>query len=208
MTFTGFTKSDFETFSIEGLEPRMQAIRTRIQPKFKALGTELTGDVSLLTGQEMFLHIAQHARRKTNAPNDTWLAICHNKRGYKQHPHFQVGLFGDRVFIWFALIYEAPNKQSFAQAMLHRLNEVTRGIPADFVVSLDHMKKDAESVGSMSEHDWQQTLERLRDVKKAELLIGRHVMAGDPILADGKRFIQLARDTFASSMPLYRLAQA
>ncbi len=119
MKFTGFNKEDFDTFLIDGLDARMEAIQTRIQPKFQEIGTELADDLSMKLGNEVYLHIAKHARRTVNPPNDTWLAICDNKRGYKKHPHFQVGLFDDRLFIWLALIYELPNKSKICRS-IHR----------------------------------------------------------------------------------------
>nr|WP_313787308.1 DUF1054 family protein [Paenibacillus larvae] len=93
----------------------MKAIRERIQPKFKELGELLCDDLAMMAGNEMFVHIAKHARRTVNPPKDTWMAFCHNKRGYKQHPHFQIGLFDDHVFVWLAFIYELPDKKK----MLH-----------------------------------------------------------------------------------------
>jgi uncharacterized protein YktB (UPF0637 family) len=42
MTFTGFIPTDFAAFQIDGLEARMEAIRERIQPKFRALGSKRT----------------------------------------------------------------------------------------------------------------------------------------------------------------------
>ena len=122
MKFEGFTYNDFDTFNIEGLSNRMEAIQGRIQPKFRAIGEPLTQDLSILLGNEMFLHIARHLRRKVNPPNDTWLAICNNKRGYKQHPHFQVGLYDDHLFIWLAFIYELPNKQKIASTFLDNID--------------------------------------------------------------------------------------
>src|SRR5690625_163422 len=97
MTFNGFNQDDFSVFKIDGLEKRMEAIQKQIQPKFKELGTELVEDLSTYLGNEVFLHIAKHARRTVNPPQDTWLAIADNKRGYKKHPHFQVGLFDDQI---------------------------------------------------------------------------------------------------------------
>ena len=205
MTFTGFNTTDFEAFQIEGLEPRMQAIRERIQPKFNALATEIIDDIAILAGNEMFLHVAKHARRKVNPPVDTWMSICHNKRGYKQHPHFQVGLFDDRVFIWLAFIYEAPNKREIASRFLKQ-QQLFKDIPSDYAISTDHMKKDAVSFGACSSKDIKQVLERFRDVKQAELLLGRIIMANDPILADGQAFVQLVLDTFKQLMPLYHIA--
>jgi uncharacterized protein YktB (UPF0637 family) len=203
MQFIGFTQQDFETFAIDGLDERMKAIRERIQPKFKVIGEIIKDDLSILVGSEMFLHIANHARRTKNPPKDTWLAISHNKRGYKSHPHFQVGLFDDHVFIWLAYIYELPNKQKFAQKFLDHVNTIKKIIPNDFVISLDHTKKDAQL---MNEIDIEKALIRFRDVKKAEFLVGRHIEANDPILKDGEKFINFTRETFKTLVPIYHLS--
>ncbi|GLX68345.1 DUF1054 domain-containing protein [Paenibacillus glycanilyticus] len=204
--FTGFEQKDFDTFLIDGLEQRMTAIEERIRPKFRYLGEKLTGDIAVQAGDEMFLHIAKHARRTVNPPKDTWLAICNNKRGYKAHPHFQMGLFDDHLFLWFALIYEAPNKSKIASTYLEHLDEVIAAVPSDYVLSLDHMKKESKPVSDMNRQDWTNALTRLRDVQKAELLIGRHLPAGDPLLQDGDALYKLAQDTYETLMPLYRLA--
>lgn len=204
--FTGFEQRDFDTFLIEGLEQRMAAIEERIRPKFRYLGEKLAGDIAVQAGDEMYLHIAKHARRTVNPPKDTWLAICNNKRGYKAHPHFQLGLFDDHLFLWFALIYEAPNKSKIASTYLDHLDEVIAAVPSDYVLSLDHMKKESKPVSEMSRQAWSQALTRLRDVQKAELLIGRHLPAGDPLLHDGDALYKLAQDTYETLMPLYRLA--
>ena len=95
-----FTKDDFAVFTIEGLEPRMSAIRKQIQPKFHLLGQGLAKELAAeLNKESLPVHIAQHIRRTKNAPKDTWMAIGGNKRGYKKYPHFQLGLYGTHIFI-------------------------------------------------------------------------------------------------------------
>lgn len=207
MIFTGFNLTDFETFRIEGLQPRMTAIRGRIQPKFQAIGQALLADLSVLSGDEMFLHIAQHARRKVNPPKDTWLAFCHNRRGYKKHPHFQIGLFDDRVFIWLAYIYELPDKMDIAGNLIQHIDQIRSIIPPHYVMSMDHMAKDAVPIGQLNREQFLHTLERFRNVKKAELLIGRHILAHDPLLANGFAFLQEALTTFRTLMPIYRISR-
>lgn len=201
-----FNKTDFEVFQLIGLEERMVAIQERIQPKFRAIGEQLTLELSLHAGNEMYLHIARHARRKVNPPKDTWLAICSNKRGYKAHPHFQLGLFDDHLFLWFALIYEVPNKKNIAEAYLNRLDEVVASVPKEYVVSLDHMKKESIQVSSMTRQDWTDALVRFRDVQKAELLIGRHIGADDSLLRDGDSLLKFAQATYEQLIPLYKMA--
>lgn len=196
-----FTKKDFQTFSIDGLDERMEAIQNRIQPKFQAIGEELVSFLSEKTGQELYLHIAKHARRTINPPKDTWLAIADNKRGYKKHPHFQVGLFDDHLFIWLALIYELPNKQKIAQNYLDSFMEIKK-LPESFVVSLDHTKKDSITLEELSQKD----LERFRDVKKAEFLIGKHLSYDDPILQNDRKLFATITKTYEQLLPLYQLA--
>ncbi|MBM7540444.1 YktB family protein [Amphibacillus cookii] len=197
-----FNNNDFEIFHIEGLDERMHAIQEHIQPKFKAIGTELTDHLASKLGNEMFLHIAKHARRSVNPPNDTWLAIADNKRGYKKHPHFQVGLFDDHLFIWLAFIYELPTKSKIAETFLKYQDQI-EALPNDYVVSFDHMNKAAKPVGSLVDKD----LERFRDVKKAELLIGKHISKSGADQLSGEALLEQIKSTFDQLLPLYQLGK-
>lgn len=201
MNINGFEEKDFETFLIDGLAERMEAIQTRIQPKFKILGEELRTYLSMELGHEMHLHIARHARRTVNPPNDTWLAIADNKRGYKKHPHFQVGLFDDRLFIWMALIYELPNKSKIAESYLDHYDSI-KNLPAEFVISFDHMKKDAIPLHDLEESH----LARFKNVKKAEFLIGKHLNKQDERVKNGNQLFKIITETYKKLLPLYQLA--
>ncbi|MGO4369673.1 DUF1054 domain-containing protein [Paenibacillus sp. 2TAB19] len=202
----GFTQEDFDVFQLEGLEERMAGIQELIQPKFQAIGERLAGELAVHAGDEMYLHIAKHARRTVNPPKDTWLSICNNKRGYKSHPHFQLGLFDDHLFLWLALIYEVPNKSQIATAYLDKLDDVIASVPDNYMISLDHTMKEATRTGDMSAEDWNKALVRFRDVKKAELLIGRHIPADDMLLRSGDILLKFASSTFETLMPLYRMS--
>lgn len=197
----GFTKNDFQTFEIDGLKERMDAIQKRIQPKFKEIGNELVDYLSAHLGNEVYLHIAKHARRTVNPPNDTWLAIADNKRGYKMQPHFQVGLFNDHLFMWLACIYELNGKSEIAKAYIEHFDSL-KNLPDEFVISMDHMKKNAFPIEQLEIHH----LERFRDVKKAEFLIGMHLAPGDVRTTDGDKLIKTAKETFNTLIPFYRLA--
>ncbi|SDH88769.1 YktB family protein [Alteribacillus bidgolensis] len=203
MSFQGFQPSDFETFQIDGLDERMEAIQQRIQPKFKEIGEYLTEELSMMLGKEMYLHIAKHARRTKNPPTDTWLGIADNKRGYKKHPHFQVGLFDDHVFLWLAYIYEMPDKQEVAASFLEKKDDLLH-LPSDYVISLDHTKKDAFLIGETDEEKLTDALTRFRDVKKGEFLIGKHIKKDDPLLKDGDAFLYEAKQVFETLVPFYR----
>ncbi|MCR2803616.1 DUF1054 domain-containing protein [Paenibacillus soyae] len=202
----GFEPSDFQVFQLQGLEERMQGIDSLIRPKFRAIGERLIAELAPLAGKELHLHIAKHARRTVNPPKDTWLAICDNKRGYKAHPHFQLGLFDDHLFIWLALIYEVPNKKSIAAGLLENLDDVISAVPDVYVLSMDHMKKESSPISGLGDEGWKAALTRFRDVQKAELLIGRHVQSEDALLRNGDALLEYAASTYETLMPLYRMA--
>lgn len=201
MTRVGFEPKDFDTFLIDGLPERMEAIQTRIQPKFQIIGSELTHYLEAQLGNEMYLHIAKHARRTVNPPQDTWLAVCDNKRGYKKHPHFQVGLFDDHLFIWLALIYELDFKTEIAKIFMEHFDEV-KALPEHFSISLNHMKKDSKTVGTLEFKD----VERFYNVKSAEFLVGLHLKPNNERVQDGDKLMKTIEDTVEQLIPFYRLA--
>jgi uncharacterized protein YktB (UPF0637 family) len=49
-------------------------------------------------------------------------------------------------------------------------------------------------------------LERFRDVKKAEFLIGLQLPFDDTRVTDGDKFIKTVKDTYDKLIPLYRIA--
>lgn len=205
MKFNGFTQEDFQVFTINGLENRMTAIQEQIRPKLDYLGDHFAPTLSALTGTEMFYHVAKHARRSVNPPDDTWVAFANNKRGYKKHPHFQIGLWESHVFIWFAMIYEAPNKVEFGKKVEENAVKIRSMIPGHFVWSGDHTKPDATTFTSMSQDEFIALSERVQNVKKAELLCGLHLDRDKAVKLNGDEFIQEVNSAFETLLPLYKM---
>lgn len=204
VNFNGFSQTDFDVFTIDGLDQRMEGIKDRIRPKFEILGDYFNSFLAARTGDEMFYHVAKHARRTVNPPKDTWVAWSNNKRGYKMAPHFQVGLWNTHLFVWFAIIYEAPSKTAFGQKFLENLDEIKDAIPADFLWCWDHTRTEAYPHGSLTEDDLEKNFRRLIDVKKSEILCGINIDRYDPILQDGQGLIHKIEQTFDTVVPLYR----
>jgi uncharacterized protein YktB (UPF0637 family) len=207
LKFTGFSNQDFDVFTVDGLDERMELIQTRIQPKFATLGEHFAPTLSTMTGDEMHYHVAKHARRTVNPPKDTWVALASSKRGYKKLPHFQIGLFESHLFVWFAVIYESPIKQDFAGILEKNLSEVQDNIPDHFVWSSDHTQPDATSNKEAQKGELKHMLERLKSVKKAELLCGIHLNRNDPTVKKGQQLVKKIEETYQTLMPLYKFAQ-
>ena len=204
MTNVKWTQNDFQVFQIDGLDERMEALSTIIRPKFNELGEYFTAYFSAQTGDEFFAHVAKHARRTVNPPKDSWVAFAPYKRGYKALPHFQIGLWGSHLFIMVAIIYEAPHKREYAERLLQN-EEVILKLSDDYMISGDHMAPDAISLREAREEKLTQLLTRLRDVKKGEFLIGRHISAEDAALLSSEQFMQLAEQTFDDLVPIYNI---
>ncbi|MBY0120854.1 DUF1054 domain-containing protein [Bacillus sp. S/N-304-OC-R1] len=206
MSFSGFTTTDFDVFKIEGLEERMEALITHIRPKLDGLGKHFAPMLAIESGDEMFPHVAKHARRTVNPPNDTWVAFASNPRGYKMLPHFQIGLWETHVFIWFAVIYEAPNKADFGRKLEKNINKIYKQIPKDFVWSADHTKPFAHTHGEMTKEELKAMFMRLQNVKKAEILCGINIPRKAAIEMAPEIFLNRAESVFRTLLPLYKMS--
>ncbi|TYR79898.1 DUF1054 domain-containing protein [Priestia megaterium] len=207
MLFTGFSHEDFNVFKIDTLDERMNAIQTQIRPKFEALSYHFAPTLSTLCGDEMHVHIAKHARRTVNPPKDTWVAFANSKRGYKMLPHFQIGLWETHVFVWFAVIYEAPIKADFGKLLNSNIKEIKKRIPDSYVWSKDHTKPDVEKMSELSEAQLASLFDRLEHVKKAEILCGINVSKEEAVNLSGEDWISLIEQTFKTLTPLYELTK-
>ncbi|WP_251549238.1 YktB family protein [Neobacillus muris] len=207
MDFSGFTKEDFDVFLIDGLEPRMEALKTSIRPKLEALGHYFAPALSALTGEEMFAHVAKHARRTINPPKDTWVAFANNPRGYKMLPHFQIGLWETHLFIWFAVIYEAPQKNEIGGRFSKKARKIFKEIPRDYVWSLDHMKPETLPNKDLKVNDLLTMFDRLQTVKKAELLCGYTIDREEVIQLGSEALLAKIDEVFKTVTPLYLIAQ-
>lgn len=203
MTTNYWKKEDFAVFSIDGLAPRMEALITNVRPKLQQLGDKYASFFSVNLGEEFYAHVAKHARRTVNPPNDTWVAFAPYKRGYKALPHFQIGLWGSHLFIVVAIIYEVPNKQQMATQLLQHQARL-RALPQDFIISGDHMSPQAFNLHADPDK-LPALLTRLQTVKKAEFLVGKHISAEDAVQLSDEQFYKVVEDCFNELLPIYKL---
>ncbi|WP_137664712.1 DUF1054 domain-containing protein [Enterococcus hulanensis] len=197
-----FTEKSFAVFDVEGLDGRMAAIRKEIQPTFQQLDEVFQQVLEPLLGEELFIHIAQHRRRTTYPPENTWSALSRQKRGYKMEPHFQLGIWPDYVFMWLSCIDQPKNEQAIAQALLDNQQAIA-GLSPDFVLSGDHTQPKLEE---LSPENTERLLKRFRDVKKGEFQIGRIIKKEDPIWKDPEAAQAFMVETYEQLVPIYQLA--
>ncbi|NKE05428.1 YktB family protein [Mesobacillus selenatarsenatis] len=206
MSFSGFEQADFDVFKIDGLDERMDALKSQIRPKLEELGQHFAPTLSNIAGDEMHYHVAKHARRTKNPPKDTWVAFASNPRGYKMLPHFQIGLWETHVFIWFAVIYEAPDKESIGKKLEENIDSIYTSTPKDFYWSIDHMKPEATLHSELSKEELLSMFKRLQTVKKAEILCGLNIPREEAVKLNRDEMLSKIEFLFKETLPLYRLA--
>ncbi|MGG5329245.1 DUF1054 domain-containing protein [Enterococcus sp. AZ163] len=195
-----FSEESFKVFEIDGLENRMTAIRSEIQPVFQELNEYFQEKLSPIAGEEFFIHIAQHRRRTTNAPENTWSALSRKKRGYKMEPHFQLGIWPEYVFMWLSCIDQPKNEQAIAEKMLDNL-QLFSELSSDFKVSGDHTKVEVQD---LSTETVEKLLIRFRDVKKGEFQIGRIISKDSSLWKNPAKAKSYMLETYQQVMPIYQ----
>lgn len=195
-----FTPESFKVFEIDGLDDRMAAIRAEIQPVFQELNEYFSTELSPIVEEDFFIHIAQHRRRTTHAPENTWSALSRKKRGYKMEPHFQLGIWPEYVFMWLSCIDQPKNEQAIAQKMLDQ-PELFENLSPDFKLSGDHTK---ETVQALTPEAVEKLLVRFRDVKKGEFQIGRIIPNDSPLWKKPEEAKAYMMETYQQLMPIYQ----
>jgi uncharacterized protein YktB (UPF0637 family) len=185
----------------------MSQIKARVRPKLKQMGHQLQPFLSRLLGTPVHVHVAKHARRTVNPPDSTWVAWSANARGYKAHPHFQVGLWSSHLFVWFALFPEAESaKATFARNASGQLAQLSANIPENYRWSFDHTRTDAVRHADLDTETLREHILQLETVKKAELLCGIHLQRTEKTVGNSDELRKTIEETFQVLAPLYQLA--
>src|SRR5262245_50231924 len=125
-----FKAEDFKIFDLKEFHERMAAIRTRIRPKLMSIGEELAPKLSVLVDCPLYVHVAKHARRTVNPPEDTWAAFGGNRRGYKKDVHFKFAISRNCVRLLFEAGPEYYAKPEWVHAWNGQFREVLRKLRA------------------------------------------------------------------------------
>ncbi|WP_137606778.1 DUF1054 family protein [Lactiplantibacillus daoliensis] len=193
-----FTKSDFNLFNDPTLAGRMAQIKTVIDPKFEAITPELLATLQA-DGQTFYPHIAKHLRRFKNPPVDTWVAFSEDKRSYKGLPHFELGLWPDRLFCYFDILDERKAKVQAAVSPAN-LQKLFGQLPADYVISNDHSTAETQLA---TPANVMAAIKKFGQYKHSELVVGRAIKLDSPLLADDVAQLTYIQTTMKILLPIY-----
>lgn len=196
-----FDAQDFDIFDEPTLSGRMTAIRDVIDPKFEQAAAVLL-PILATDGQHWTAHIAKHLRRTTNAPDNTWVAFAPNKRGYKMMPHFELGLWADHLYLYLAVEENMkPQQTPDIVAKLQRAREQVAQLPAEYVLSADHMVNATQPLTLAAYDD---LVTRFAAVRHSEVLIGLTIPRGDDRLK-GDRSVEVLSTAVKTLLPIYQV---
>ena len=208
MASGAFVASDFKVFTVAGFQPRMAAIRERVRPKLEVLGRSLLADVARATDGEAFAHVARHARRTVNPPDDTWVAFGPDQRGYKKHCHFKVAVSRNCVRFLFEVGPEHTDKERWAAAWkknARQLGPVLRRIKGVAWFKNEHDEEPGAMLSEMDDDAVSRLADELTRTREGQLVLGRAVTASEASRWTEAQYRAVALETFRALAPLYRI---
>ena len=208
MPSSAFGPADFKVFDVKGFQSRMQQIRSRIRPKLEALAHSLAPALQRTTGETTFAHVAKHARRTVNPPDDTWVAFAGNQRGYKQHPHFKVAVSRGCVRFLFEVGPEHADKRRWAAAWKKsapKLGPVLRRVRGLAWFKNEHDEEPVAPLSDLGQEQLGELADELMRTRDGQLVVGRCVSSSEAARWTEAQYREAALETFRALAPLYRL---
>ena len=203
-----FGAADFKVFDVDGFQARMSQIRERIRPKLETLGHSLAPAIQRSIGDETFIHVAKHARRTVNPPDDTWVAFAADRRGYKKHAHFKVALSRHCVRFLFEVGPEHADKKRWGAAWKKsapNLAPVLRRVKGLAWFKNEHDEEPAAVLTTLAADDVARLGDELTKKRDGQLVLGRAVPAAEAVRWTPADYARVARATFHLLAPLYTL---
>lgn len=207
MAGPSFAAGDFRVFEIPGFAGRMQAIASHVRPKLTALGEALVPGIGRTVGAQVFAHVAKHARRKVNPPDDTWVAFGPDPRGYKKHVHFKVAISRNCVRCLFEVGPEHQDMRGWAARWERRVGDMVTALsrPMRIVWFKDEHDEDPAGVlKDLGPAGFRAILQDLTRRRDGQLVLGHRMSRADVTRMSSQAFQKTALDTFRVLSPLYQ----
>ena len=198
-----FTSKDFKVFDLQDFHERMEALRKSIRPKLISIGEALAPKVSAAVDRPLFVHVAKHARRTVNPPDDTWAAFGCDSRGYKKDVHFRVAVSRHCVRLLFTAGAEYYDKIGFVRAWNGQASRIARNLKELSWFKDEHEEQPAAGIPSSAEaKKLGGELTRRRD---GQFVVGRRIGAREFTRMSPGEFETIAIETFRALGPLFNL---
>ncbi len=91
-----------------------------------------------------------------------------------------------------------------ANRLLERI-ELFDKLPKDFIFSGNHMSQEVISLEVGRDEQLEHALNKLRDVKKSDFLVGRYISREEAVQLSSDEFLKLTEETFEALLPIYNV---
>jgi uncharacterized protein YktB (UPF0637 family) len=208
MPSPAFSANDFKVFDVKGFHPRMAELRERVRPKLEAFGHSLTPAIGRTTGGDVFPHVAKHARRTVNPPDDTWVAFAGDPRGYKKHSHFKVAVSRNCVRFLFEIGPEHADKKRWVAAWKKnaaKVGPVLRRMTGLAWFKNEHDEEPAAMLAELTPDALAALGDEVLRVRDGQFVVGRQIPCAEAARWTEAQYRAAALDTFRALAPLFRL---
>lgn len=208
MPIEPFAARDFRVFDLRGFAERMAAIRSQIRPKLERLGEVLAPELARVTRAEVFPHVAKHARRTVNPPDDTWVAFGPDRRGYKKAPHFKVAVSRHCVRFLFEIGPEHAAKPAVARAWKREADRLANALAKTRGLAWFTDEHDEEPAALLDDLDAARLRalgDELTRTRDGQLVLGRRVDAKEAVKWGGADYGRAALEVFTTLSACFRL---
>jgi uncharacterized protein YktB (UPF0637 family) len=203
-----FTSKEFEVFKIPDFQGRMAALRERVRPKLAEFGEALRPSLAKVVGGDLFAHVAKHARRTVNPPDDTWVAFGPDKRGYKKDVHFKVAVSRNCLRFLFEVGPEYQQKTRWASLWTKKAAELAPALKKARGLGWfksEHDEEPATLLKDLSPEELRQLSQELTRTRDGQFVLGRLVSREEATDWSREAIHKAALSTFELLAPLFRM---
>jgi uncharacterized protein YktB (UPF0637 family) len=197
----GFTPVDFEVFSVDGFNERMQQIYAHVRPKLLRLGDELAPAIARRLHMEFFPHVAKHARRSVNPPPETWAAFGPSPKGYKRFGYLALCISGVGIHARAVVKAEADMRPEMGRLLKARGAQLAKAFNGTGIARYDkwNFRQMPEEV--VADADFFSALGQSLEKKSGGIDVGFGWGVKETLRLDREEVV----DAFRELEPLYRV---
>ncbi len=204
MATLGFTPVDFEVFSVEGFNERMQQIYAHVHPKLLRLGDELAPVLARRLHMEFFPHVAKHARRTVNPPPETWAAFGPSPKGYKRYGYLALCISGAGIHARAVVKSEADRRPEMGRLLKARAQQLVKDFKGTAIARYDKWDFHKMPEQAPADAEFFSTQGQSLEKKSGGIDVGFGWTAKEARWLDREEVI----DAFRELEPLYRVLRA
>lgn len=186
----------------------MSRLRAEITPRLKAFGAIIAPRLESATSMKFNPQVAMHLRRSVNPPEETWVALCRESRGYKPYVHFRVAVNGEGMKFACYLEEDADDKPSFAGNLRSNARKLAAHLKEHPEIRSHHAEANYGKMLTglhLNEKALKEFADRLDAVKGQHANFAVSLPKADSALESTESLAKAAVEKLLLLMPLYRL---